>query len=250
MKRVHESLAGTILLACVCALLPAAGNASSETFPQVEFRVSAGVPPFIRQACYAALQENGPRLRETLWPYALEPAPITVHLVTTSEFQARMKGLPDWGVGAAWNNEVVIDCIRSLGIGRSVTHVLIHELAHCLVQQGTGMRNDVPRWFHEGVAQRVSGEWKFKDTVSLLLGERPPDLRSLETDFPRPAGWADQAYRVSLMAVTALEDRHGPDVIPRIIRETALRGFPDAFLRVTGETRISAPPWTCAIVGR
>jgi hypothetical protein len=105
--------------------------AQEPTFPDVEIKVSAEIPNFIRQECYAALRAHGDELKTRLWPYVMPPAPIQVHLVTTREFRNSMQGVPDWGVGVAWNNQIYIDCQRSPGGGRSITHVLLHELSHC-----------------------------------------------------------------------------------------------------------------------
>jgi hypothetical protein len=93
----------------------------------------------------------------------------------------------------------------------------------------------VPAWFHEGVAQHVSGEWRFRDTVSLILDGSVPDLRGLEGRFPGNAQWADRAYRTSLLAVDTLVDRYGEDVIGELVLATRLRGdFRYAFPAVTG----------------
>ncbi len=204
-----------------------------DTQPPVRIFREPGVHPDVERDCLAALREHGPVLTARLWPFALQRPHVDIHLMTTSGFRDSLGGvIADWGVGAAAGHNAWIDCERSRGVGRNVTHVMLHEIAHCLLHQGTG-NAVVPAWFHEGVAQQVSGEWRFRDTVSLMLDGYVPDLQGLEGRFPVNAKWADRAYRASLLAVDTLVDRYGEDVLGELILATRLhgdfrRGFADA----------------------
>ncbi|MBU0742206.1 basic secretory family protein [bacterium] len=204
-----------------------------DTQPPVRFFREPGVNPDVERDCLAALREHGPTLTALVWPFTLQRPRVDIHLMTTSGFKDSLGGVvADWGVGAAAGHTAWIDCERSRGVGRTVTHVMLHEISHCLLHQGMGAAA-VPAWFHEGVAQHVSGEWRFRDTVSLMLEGHVPDLQGLEGRFPGNAQWADRAYRASLLAVDTLVDRYGEDVIGKLILATRLhgdfrRGFADA----------------------
>ena len=81
-----------------------------------------------------------------------------------------------------------------------------------------------------------SGEWRFSDTVSLILDGRVPDLERLQGRFPVPHDKADRAYRTSLLAVSRLREGFGDDIIAELVRETKKCGdFSEAFTIVTGE---------------
>ena len=81
-----------------------------------------------------------------------------------------------------------------------------------------------------------SGEWRFSDTVSLILDGRVPDLERLQGRFPVPHDRADRAYRTSLLAVSRLREGYGDEIIADLVRETKKCGdFSAAFTIVTGE---------------
>jgi hypothetical protein len=165
---------------------------------------------------------------------------ITCLVLDSAAFTASFAGrLPDWGVGVALpgGRVIALDYTRLPAVGRGAVEVFLHEMAHAILFQVTG-RVWLPTWLHEGTAMVYSGEWKFRDTVSLVLDGQVPSLERLQGRFPAPAGLADRAYRTSLLAVNRLRDEHGPRVVGEILAETARQGdFPSAFLAVTGQSQ-------------
>jgi len=174
---------------------------------------------------------------ETVLPVSLQPDSIDCFLLPTVGFQSHFLGeLPDWGVGVALSGgrTIALDYERIPGIGRSVEEVFLHEMTHALLMQST-RQAWLPTWFHEGVAMWCSGEWRFVDTVQVMMNGTVPDLWRLEGRFPRHAVWADQAYRTSLLAVESLRRWYGEDVLRRLIAATAANGdFEQSFQEVTG----------------
>lgn len=233
MKSRRLSLLVAVLLATASGTLSAASEGDVPS--DVRIQAAPGVHPDVARDCRTVWRAQGAELIGRLWPFVLQRPRVDVHLLTTSAFRDSLRGsVADWGVGAARGRTAWIDCERSSGVGRTVTHVMLHEIAHCLIHQGTG-NVPVPAWFHEGVAQHVSGEWRFKDTISLMLDGHLPDLQGLEGRFPANVQWADRAYRTSLLAVETLVDRHGEGVIGELILATRMRGdFRIAFASVTG----------------
>jgi hypothetical protein len=107
-------------------------------------------------------------------------------------------------------------------------------MVHALLFQGSGGAW-LPTWLHEGTAMLYSGEWKFSDTVSLVLDGRVPDLYRLQGRFPIPHERADRAYRTSLLAVSRLRKDFGEGIIAELVGETREReDFTVAFAAVTG----------------
>ncbi len=238
--RRRAAAAFRAMLGTAALVLLLGATAASAAPPPVDIVRYPGVREIHEADCRAALAARGPELMAYLWPFAVNaPRPITARLVDSDGFRALGEGrLPDWGVGVAVSGtDVAVDCERARGIGHQPADVLMHELGHALLAQAVGGGADVPRWFHEGVAQRVSGEWRFADTVSLVLGGRVPPLGDLDGAFPSDPGRADRAYRTSLLAVKMLERWHGEDAVLRILRAARLRGdFAAGFVDATGET--------------
>ena len=160
-------------------------------------------------------------------------------VLETDSFQGRFgDSMPDWGVGVAFpgGRVVAVDHSRLPVAGKGVREVFLHEMVHALLFQGAGDAW-LPTWFHEGCAMRFSGEWRFTDTVSLVMDGRVPSLDNLQGHFPSAPLNADRAYRTSLLAVGRLVDRGGADVPRRLLEETRRQGnFVAAFPVVTGQS--------------
>lgn len=164
------------------------------------------------------------------------PDTVTCLVAGTATF-GRLFGatLPDWGVGVALpgGKVVAIDHERLPGIGRGIREVFLHEMTHALLMRAAG-DTDLPAWLHEGLAMRLSGEWRFTDTVTLALEGRVPDLWDLRGPFPGAARRAERAYLTSELAVNRLLAEHGPEVVPRLLAAARLTGdYRAAFAEAT-----------------
>ncbi len=188
--------------------------------------------------CRTALARRGSEITAEVVPAAITLSPVHCFLLDGASFQKHFGDrLPDWGIGVALpdGRTLALDYERIPEIGRSVEQVFLHELTHAVIFQAGG---DVwlPAWFHEGAAMWHSGEWRFTDTVALVLNGTLPSLWRLQDRFPAAAAWADQAYRTSLLAYETLRKDYGPDVCSRLIAAARRTGqFETAFLEVTGD---------------
>ena len=205
--------------------------------PVVRFQVESAAGRAVAETCAEVWQTAGPILAMDLLPRGVTPDTVDCLIMDTASFQRNFQGsAPDWGVGLAWpsGRMVALDYSRLPAVGRGVREVFLHEMVHALLFQASG-EAWLPTWFHEGVAMDYSGEWKFSDTVSLVLDGRVPSLDRLQGRFPAHTHAADRAYRTSLLAVNRLQDAHGEDVILRLITASAEAGdFEAGFYRVTG----------------
>lgn len=168
-----------------------------------------------------------------------QPDTVLCLILDAVDFHGRFGDrLPDWGVGVALpgGRLVALNYSRIPAVGRGLREVFLHEMVHALLFQASG-EVWLPTWLHEGTAMYHSGEWRFADTVSLVLDGHLPDLARLQGRFPAAAVRADRAYRTSLLAVRRLRDRHGPEVVGAIAAESRRCGeFHMAFQTVTGES--------------
>ncbi|MFH2052600.1 MAG: hypothetical protein ABIK96_09070 [bacterium] len=219
----------------IAFLLSGVAAASSPPFIHFHFESEGGRAAALK--CGEIWRAEGPRLA------ALIPAGVradTVHclVLNTEEFTQRFGDrLPDWGVGVALGGGLVaLDYARMPAVGRGIREVFLHEMTHAILFQAAG-EAWLPAWFHEGTAMQLSGEWRFSDTVSLILDGRVPDLARLQGRWPGLDTRADRAYRASLLGIQRLMTRFGPDVVPRILAATRETGdFAGGFLTATGET--------------
>lgn len=233
-----------IVLVCAIIVLtaaPSAGQQAPNMMPVVVFQVESNAGQAAAEKCHQIWLNEGPGLTAEILPARPSlaiPDTVTCLILNTESFHHHFAGrLPDWGVGVAVpsGRVIALDYSRISTVGRGLREVFLHEMVHALLFQGTDGAW-LPAWFHEGSAMLFSGEWKFSDTVSLVLDGRVPDLSRLQGRFPVPHDRADRAYRTSLLAVSRLREQYGEGVIADLVRETrASQDFPTAFLRVTGQ---------------
>lgn len=224
--------AAAILLVTVVAAVAAAA------VPPVVFQVEdpAGRPT--AQLCHEVWQEQGAVVTAALLPSGARADTVVCLVLDSAAFTRHFAArLPDWGVGVAlWPGRVIaLDHQRAPAVRGGAREIFLHEMTHALLMQATG---DVllPTWLHEGAAMRTSGEWRWRDSASVILEGRVPSLEQLHGAFPGGAVAADQAYRTSLLAVTLLERDHGPDVVARVVQAAVdSASFRAGFAAVTGE---------------
>lgn len=167
---------------------------------------------------------------------------VTIYIAGDRETYRRYhEGLvPEWGVAYSrwYGHEMGIDAGAVLSEPRPLEVVIRHELSHIVLAERIG-GVPCPRWFVEGLAMLQSSEWTFEDQWGLVrsIGRKSlPSLDELKGPFPRNAGDAILAYRVSYYAVEELlGDRQGELVtLTAFIRD--LGGFDEPFTLTFGES--------------
>ena len=227
-----------IIIVVGLMLLAAVPRPARAGVPPVHFHLHDQAAEPTARVCARVWQQRGAELADQLLPVAVIPDTVHCFLLPSAEFQRQFgRRLPDWGVGVAVapGGVVALDHERILAVGPGPEVVFLHEMTHALLFQGAGEAR-LPTWLHEGAAMRASGQWRFTDTVSMVLEGRLPSRDSRQGAFPRGTGAADRAYRTSLLAVTWLEREHGPGAVPRIVAAGRRTGdFRAGFIAATGE---------------
>lgn len=148
--------------------------------------------------------------------------------------------VPEWGAGVAFPDAGVI-VLPAYASRRGPVHelagVLRHEIAHVALQQYlAGAR--VPRWFTEGYATWVAGQFDANAGWMLRLAfltDRAPPLDSLVLDWPAHTADARVAYLLSASAVQWLHERGGERVLRMFLERWKLTGaFETALFDVYG----------------
>ena len=122
-------------------------------------------------------------------------------------------GVPDWGAGCAFPDRGVVVLRNPVTAPDPLRmeDVVVHEIAHVAAGRILGDVR-VPRWFHEGIAMTLAGEWRLPDSSTLAAagasGELIP-LGELDRGFPESTAGAMLAYSESFYAVRFLMDEAG-----------------------------------------
>jgi hypothetical protein len=100
---------------------------------------------------------------------------------------AEASGMPRWAAGVAHppSGEILIARHGPDGAPTNLEELLRHEMAHVVLYRAVG-GEDVPRWFHEGVAEAYNGTISFGRAQTLagaVFGPGVPDLERLEASF-------------------------------------------------------------------
>jgi len=207
--------------------------------PVVVFQLEPTAGEAVAYRCADVWAQRGLQLTTTIVPAHLPVDTVRCLFLGTKTFHRYFSGrLPDWGVGAAVPSGRLVanDVDRQASINRNVEEVFLHEMTHALLFQASAGAW-MPVWFQEGVAMWQSGEWRFIDTVSIILGGHLPSLNYLQGRFPQSVTNADLAYRTSMLAVRRLQEYYGEGTVGRLVGATAQTGdFEVAFAEVTGES--------------
>lgn len=165
---------------------------------------------------------------------------ITIVLTSTAEeFRKLTHGtLPDWSAAVAVRGSHII--ISPLpGLKMNIEHILAHEIVHIIIQQASGDRL-VPRWFHEGCAETLSGKWGIRGRLYMVWKVSHGELLSfeeIERLFSAGSNDVTLAYDQSMLAVKHLIAVNGIAVLPRILEEIGSgRNFESAFMEAVGTT--------------
>jgi hypothetical protein len=148
--------------------------------------------------------------------------------------------IPDWGVGWAdpERARVVIKSPRIVSYPLQMESVVVHEVAHVAVGRALGAVQ-VPRWFDEGVAMAMAGEWDAEETAlgAAALAGTAYTLAALEGEFPTGARGAALAYAESREAIRFLMDEGSVPTEAGLVRAVAAGpDFEAALRRIVGRT--------------
>lgn len=164
-----------------------------------------------------------------------------VYLVDeVDKFQRLLRGrIPDWGAAVAYppRGLMAVKSPDKFNLGKSLAQLLTHELAHLVLAQRTGFY-EAPRWFEEGLAQRVSTEWSWLDNLAMskaaIFSQYIP-LSEIEMMNRFNQSRVQVAYAQSHVAVNYFYDAYGAAAVNKFldaIREGA--SYDEALMQSTG----------------
>lgn len=125
---------------------------------------------------------------------------------------------PKWAEALAYpgRNIILLDGLSLLKPEGEVT--LRHELSHVALGQ---ISTEWPRWFQEGIALYLTGDrfsvTQYSAMFRAVTQERLFRFQDLAEDWPQHAGDVEIAYAQSVVFVSHLVDRHGPQRFSELV---------------------------------
>lgn len=152
-----------------------------------------------------------------------DPAPLEVRVAygkpSFNAIQPPGARVPGWAAGVAFSGlgVIVLDAQAS-GRSGSVRAVLQHELAH--IALGRLVEGRVPRWFNEGFALQIAGEWspsRSSVVARAVMARALIPLSELDEDWPHAPTDVNLAYAQSASMVSHLLGVEGGDALRRLV---------------------------------
>lgn len=133
---------------------------------------------------------------------------VTIHLVSHAGMVAKATNMPVWVSGVAHppSGVIAISMHDPDGSRSDLDTLLQHELVHVALYRATNGA-ELPRWFHEGVAESFANEVSLLRAEALagaVFGVGVPDIERLETYFHGDSRQANVAYAAARDFVTYL----------------------------------------------
>ncbi len=160
---------------------------------------------------------------------------------------AESTNMPRWVAGVAHGSsgEIMIARHGPDGAPTNLEQLLKHEMAHIALHRATGGA-ELPRWFHEGVAEATEGGvslGRSQELAGMIFGPGVPDFDDLEALFYGDPHRVSSAYAASGDFVKFLReyrraDQLGDDVdnLEQLLTEMKLgHTFEASFIRVYGK---------------
>jgi hypothetical protein len=147
--------------------------------------------------------------------------------------------LPEWSAAfaAPRSNVIVVRSPKDVGSAAEFGKTFTHEYAHLVIHNVVD-HELLPRWFNEGMASYLAGQWGLGRSAALLWAAARSKLLRLDRiayRFPAKTGRARLAYAQSYVAVEFLVQNYGWNGVERLLRRTAEIGsFDLAFTETLG----------------
>lgn len=169
----------------------------------------------------------------------VELVPIEAYLATSADAFRKLTNdrIPHWGVGVAFPESRTLVLRYQPGRTDELSRTARHELSHILLHAKLPDTR-IPVWFNEGVATWVAREWRFHESIEVVVAALRSGLIPLsEIDFVLgfDAARAHLAYTESQLAVLYLIEQGGSGSVAAVV-EALSEGasFDVALFRVLG----------------
>jgi hypothetical protein len=182
---------------------------------------------------------------------------LQITFVEHSGRVAEASGMPHWAAGVAHppSGEIIIARHAPDGSPTNLEELLRHEMTHVILHRATG-GEELPRWFHEGVAESIANEVDLLRAEALagaVFGVGVPPITELEAAFHGDARQASVAYAAARDFATWLRyhDVDGSQFRQLFSQLRMGRGFDTAVADAYGENLTELDEqWRAGLFGR
>lgn len=148
------------------------------------------------------------------------------------------KNIPEWAVGVAKGNKIVIKSPKKSTTYDSFNKTLKHEIAHIYLSQ---INIRFPSWFNEGFAMHTADQFDIRRKINIswnLLFKRIVNLNQLKNFLSASKSQAYLYYSQSAASIDAMIFYYGDDILDNILYYAKQnKNFNEAFLKATrGDT--------------
>jgi len=163
--------------------------------------------------------ENSYKIISEALGHSLEKNISIILTSSDKHFQQLTRGtIPEWSAAVALNNNSIIVSPLA-GQKYNLSRILAHEIVHIVINDAVEDKF-VPRWFHEGCAQNLSGEWGVRDRLYMVWKVARGKLLTFEdiqNVFSSERVDATLAYDQSMLAIRQFMYKNGQDALPSVI---------------------------------
>ncbi|HEX6178778.1 MAG TPA: hypothetical protein VF057_10500, partial [Thermoanaerobaculia bacterium] len=133
--------------------------------------------------------------------------PVVVNVVWWQDFTSIYTGSED--VLGFYNGKITVPLAGIMDFVPEIVAIVTHELAHAMIAQATN--DQAPRWFHEGLAQRVSMVEYHSNAFNMYDDSKLFAISVLEPMFlsSRDPDMIGAAYIMSQTLIRFIEERYG-----------------------------------------
>jgi hypothetical protein len=232
MKQKGKTAAPAAFLTLLLLLVSASAPAGAPPGDWKEVRTTYfrfAYHPGVEEHALPVIDEADKEVRKLKGTFGLEKVePIEVRIArNTVEMEEVKPGAPppSWAVGMALRGKrMILLSLTPPGGGKigGIRELFVHELVHVLTYDAAG-RLDLPIWFNEGIAIRLSGEFSFARHRTLLgaaLRNELLPISKLDNHYPDHGRKVNIAYAQSADLVGFILKRYGKDkpLLPELFR--------------------------------
>jgi len=175
-------------------------------------------------------------ISETLGHNLQKPISIIFASSDKQFWELTSGALPEWSVAVAMpDNRIIVTPLP--GREHNLNRILAHEIVHIVINDAAG-EIFVPRWFHEGCAQNLSGEWGINGRLYMVWKVIRGELLTfddIQDVFSSRNVDATLAYDQSMLAIRHFINKNGRDVISAVIASMGEgNDFAHAFWEASG----------------
>jgi tetratricopeptide (TPR) repeat protein len=178
------------------------------------------------------MEKEFKRLRN--WIPVPDFKPVVVNVVSWEEFRSTYTG-SDYILGF-YNGKITVP-FAGVAMIDPVIGILAHELAHAMIAQATA--DQAPRWFQEGLAQRIENRPFFANAFNTYDDSRLIPISLLDSVLGRSPdpSMITAAYIVAQTDIRYLEEKYGRGGLAKLMAAFREGAHSDeALRRVTGKS--------------